>query len=244
MSVSTDPQPRIKREYLIWAAAGLVIVVLGVGLAVLLAQRNSDNKEAAQLLGQQESAGFVASIGPLDGTDVVQYVQERKAALDKATGQRAAIVSVDHYVTETEARALVGQLQVVALLAAPPGGSPSVVTGDMATWAQQQKAGATQDRDQTAELLKNGVDDPDYKSFYQSEVARLTKLLAGIDPKGKVVYGVVVSGSAADLQALAKQAGVRLVDVGPSAKVNDRTEYRGLRPEQTTTSNQHDPRPF
>jgi hypothetical protein len=246
VSASPDPQrqPRIKREHLIWAAAVTVVVVLGVGLAALIAQRRVDSKEKAQLLGQSESGGTVASIGPLDGTDLSSYVPERQTALDKATGQRAAVVSLDQYATEADARAAVGQLQVIALLAAPPGGTPSVVTTDMATWAQQQKASATQDRDQTQELLKNGVDDPDYKTFYQQEVVRLNKVIAGIDPKGKVVFGVVVKGLATDLQGLAKHAGVRLVDVGPSAKVNDQTEYRGVRPEQTTTVNQHDPRPF
>lgn len=244
MSASTDPQPRIKREHLVWAAAALVIVVLGVGLAALLAQRNTDNKEAAQLLGQQTSGGAVVSIGPLDGTDVATYTHDRQAALDKATGDRAAVVSLGAYVNEAAARAVVGQLHVVALLACPPGGTPSTVTGDMATWAQQQRAGATQDRDQNAELLKNGVDDPDFRAFYTSEVARLNKLLAGINPNGPVVFGVVVTGPAADLQALAKKNGVRLVDVAPSAKVSDQTTYSGIRPEQATTVNQHDPRPF
>lgn len=244
MSASTDPQPRIKREHLIWAAAAVVVVVLGVGLAALIAQRRVDNREKAQLLGQQESGGAVVSIGPLDGTDINQYRQDRQPALAKATGERAAVISIDHYVTEADARALAGQLHVVALLAAPPGAAPSVVTGDMAAWAQQQKASATQDRDQTAELLKNGVDDPDYKAFYQSEVVRLNKVLAGIDPKGKVVFGVVVTGPAADLQALATHSGVRLVDVAPSAKVNAQTDYRGLHPEQTTIVKQNDPRPF
>jgi len=53
-----------------------------------------------------------------------------------------------------------------------------------------------------------------------------------------------VTGPAAELQALAKHAEVRLVDVGPSSKVNDQTTYSGIRPEQTTTISQHDPRPF
>jgi len=244
VSVSTDPQPRIKREHLVWAAAALVIVVLGVGLAALLAQRNADNKQAAQLLGQQTSGGAVVSIGPLDGTDVSQYTQDRQAALDKATGERAAVVSLGAYVTQAEARAAVGQLHVVGLLACAPGGTPSFVSGDMAAWAQQQKASATQDRDQNAELFRNGVDDADFRAFYQSEVARLNKLIAGIDPNGKVVFGVVVTGPATDLQTLAKQKGVRLVDVAPSAKVNDQTSYAGIRPEQGATVNQHDPRPF
>ncbi|MBV8980537.1 MAG: hypothetical protein JO086_06530 [Acidimicrobiia bacterium] len=251
MSVSTDRrppsaperQPRVKREHLIWSAAGLVILVLGIGLAALIAHHN-EGGQTAELLGQQQSGGAVASIGPLDGDTAAQYTVGREAALQKATGTRAAVVSFDHYATESEARALVGQLHVVALLAAPPGGAPSVVTADMATWAQQQKASVTQERDQNTQLLSNGVDDPEFRTFYQQEVTRLNKELSGIDPKGKVVFGVVVTGPAPELQALAKKSGVRLVDVGPSAKVSDSTEYHGIRPEQTATINQNDPRPF
>jgi hypothetical protein len=244
VSTSTDPQPRIKREHLIWAAAAVVVVVLGVGLAALVAQRRVDNREKGVLLGQQESGGAVVSIGPLDGTDVNQYIHDRQTALQKATGQRAAVVSFDKYLTEADARAAVGQLHVVALVAAPPGGAPSVVTGDMASWAQQQKASATDQRDQTAELLKNGVDDPDYKAFYQSEVTRLNKVLGGINPNGPVVMGVAVTGPATELQALATRPDVRLVDVAPSDKVNAQTDYRALHPEQTSTVKQEDPRPF
>jgi hypothetical protein len=244
VSASTDPQPRVKREHLIWAAAAIVVVVLGVGIAALIAQRRVDNKEKGVLLGQQESGGAVVSIGPLDGDDVNQYIHDRQEPLQKATGDRAAVVSFDKYVTEADARAAAGQLHVVGFVAAPPGGAPSVVTGDMAAWAQQQKASATDQRDQTAELLKNGVDDPDYKAFYQQEVARLNKVLAGINPKGNVVMGVVVTGPAAELQALAKRPDVRLVDVAPTAKVNDQTEYRAIHPEQTSTVKQNDPRPF
>jgi hypothetical protein len=244
VSVSTDPQPRIKREHLLWAAAVAVVIVLGVGLAAFVAQRRVDNKEKGVLLGQQESGGAVVSVGPLDGTEIAQYIQDRQAALQKATGERAAVVSFDNYVTEADARAAAGQLHVVALLAAPPGGAPSVVTGDMGSWAQQQKSSATDQRDQTVELLKNGVDDPDYKAFYQSEVTRLNKVLATIDPKGRVVFGLVVTAPASALQALGKQPGVRLVDVATSAKVNGQTDYRGIHPEQTATVKQNDPRPF
>ena len=51
--MSTSTEPRFKREHLIWVAAGIIIVVLGVSLAVVLAQRNNSGDEA-QLLGQSE----------------------------------------------------------------------------------------------------------------------------------------------------------------------------------------------
>jgi len=251
VSVSTEQQSpppgrgRIKREHLQWAAAGLVVLVLGFALAAMVAERRVNNKEKAQLLGQQnDSGGTVAGVGPLDGTDLSQYISERQTALGKASGERVAVVSLSGYVTADQARTTAGGLEIVALLAAPPGDAPSEVTGDMQSWAQQQKQQAATDRDQTQELLKNGVDDPDYKAFYQSEVARLTKLMAAIDPNGLVIFGVVVRGQAAELQALAQKPGVRLVDVGPSAKTTDRTTYTGIRPDQSGSADQHTPRSF
>jgi hypothetical protein len=247
VSVSTERPERgpggIKREHVVWAGAGLIVLLLGVALAFVLANRSVNNKEKAQLLGQSESGGAVTAIGPLNGTDLTQYVPTRQAALAKASGERVAVVSFSRYVTAAEARAAAGRTPVLLLLAAPPGGAPTVVKGDIGEWAQQQKTAAVAERDQTAELLKT-VDDPDFKSFYQSEVVRLNKLIAAVKPDGPVVFAVVVRGPVADLQALARTAGVRLVDVGASAKVSDNTEYHGVRPEQTTTVDQNAPRPF
>src|SRR5207249_571797 len=153
--------------------------------------------------------------------------------------QRVALVSFSRYMTATEARATVGKLQALDLLACPPGGVPSVVPGDMAQWAQQQKGAAVSERDQTQELLKNGVDDPEFRTFYQSEVARLTKLVNSIKPDGQLVFAAVVRGPVADLQSLSSsRQDVRLVDVGGSDKVTDKTEYRGIRPEETAKANQ------
>jgi len=250
VSVSTEPRQSpptgpggIKREHLIWAAAALLVVVLGFGLAALIANRRVNDKEKGVLLGQEESKGVVTAIGPLNGNDLTQYIPARKDALLKVSGERAAVVSLDRYVTADQAKAAVGNLKIIALLAAPPGGAPSTVTGDMAAWAKQQKDAAVAERDQTKELLKT-VDDPDYKPFYQSEVVRLDKLVASINPAGPVVFGVVVVGPSSQLQTLGQTPGIRLVDAGPSAKVSEETEYHGARPEQTGTVDQNAPRPF
>lgn len=251
MSVSTErPQqspPRgpggIKREHLIWAAAGLLVLVLGFALAALVANRRVNDKEKGVLLGQEQSKGVVTAIGPLNGNDITQYIATRKDALLKASGERVAVVSFDRYVPVTEAKAAAGNLKLIAMLAAPPGGTTSTVTGDIGAWAAAQKQSAVAERDQTRELLKT-VDDPDYKPFYQSEVARLDKLVASINPNGPIVFALVVQGPTSDLQSLGEKRGIRLVDVGASAKVSDATEYHGIRPEQNGTLDQNAPRPF
>ena len=118
-----------------------------------------------------------------------------------------------------------------------------VVRGSLSDWVDQQKSRAKADRDQTAELLKT-VDDPEFKAFYQSEVARLTRLLDGIKPGAPLVFAVVVRGVVPQLQSLASQPGVRLVDVGPSGKASGQAEYHGLRPEEVARVNDTAPRPL
>ena len=129
------------------------------------------------------------------------------------------------------------------MVAAAPGGQPDVVRGSLSDWVDQQKSRAKADRDQTAELLKT-VDDPEFKAFYQSEVARLTRLLDGIKPGAPLVFAVVVRGVVPQLQSLASQPGVRLVDVGPSGKASGQAEYHGLRPEEVARVNDTAPRPL
>ena len=81
---------------MVLAAAVLVVVVLGFALAAVVAQRRVNHKERADLLSEQGQAagGKLAAVGPLDGTDVTQYVIDRKAALEKAAGSRVAVVSL------------------------------------------------------------------------------------------------------------------------------------------------------
>jgi hypothetical protein len=252
VSVSTEPQsqqtpPRgpggIKRETYIWAAAVLLVLVLGFALAALVANRRVNDKEKGVLLGQEQAGGVITAIGPLNGNDLTQYIPTRKDALLKASGDRVAVVSLDRYATVNEAKGAVGNLKVIAMLAAPPGGVPSVVKGDIGAWAKEQKDAAVAERDQTRELVKT-VDDPDYKPFYLGEITRLDKLIASINPAGPNVFALVVEGPAADLQRLGQTPGIRLVDVGPSTKISDDTDYHGARPEQSGTVDQNAPRPF
>ena len=232
------------RNPLVLGAAALATLLLGFGVAAVVAHGRVDNGTAPTPgLGAQVSGGAVSAIGPLTGTDVRGYVADRQAALQQAKGVRVAVVSLGRYMTETQARAAVGG-DVVALVAAAPGGTPSVVRGSVADWVEQQKDSAKADRDQTQQLLKSGVDDPDFESFYKSEVARLTRLIDGITADATLVFAVVVRAPATQLQALAGRPDIRLVDVGSSGQVSGRAVFNGLRPEETDRVNQDAPRPF
>jgi len=188
-------------------------------------------------------ATVVTDLGPQAGVDVATYVQNRRTALAATHDERVAVVSLAKYATEAQARALVGPLPVVALLVAPPGVGPGAVTGDLATWAKAQVASTQSDQDEIKKLIPT-VDDPAFKSFYQSEVDRLGKAIKNFAPDGAIVFGVVVRGGAAPLQALGARPDVRMVDVGEFAQVDPKAAFRGLRPEEVAKANDPPLRPL
>ncbi|MGI8777013.1 MAG: hypothetical protein ACR2LJ_06410 [Acidimicrobiales bacterium] len=247
MSFSTDPRVPAGdnevagRRVLLLLAASLVVLGLCGLLAVTVIHRPSGGKSADKPTTNNAVAAS-SSIGPEPGDDLGGYVAGRSTALSAATGDRSAVVSLPAYVNETQARAAVGQAKVVGLLAAVPGGLPSVVTGSMAMWVNGQVADKRNDRDEMQSLLPT-VDDPQFKTFYQDEIVRLDKLLDAVKPDGPLVFGVVVQAPAKSLQALAASGQVRLVDVGTTATLPPGTPIRGVRPEETVKANGPPTRP-
>lgn len=226
--------------------------VLVVGLVVFLTVRHlrEDTRHESSGSGATappaptpaQAAKIVGGIGPPPGGDVVSYLQSRKDALAAATGDRIAVVSLAKYMTEAKAKSAVGSAEVIALLAAAPGGQPALVTGGIGPWVTGQTADAKSERDEIQKLIPT-VDDPSFKSFYKSEVDRLNKLLAAIQPSSDLVFGVVVRAPVTALQSLATNADVRLVDVGDSAEPPPTPNYRGLRPEEKSKANDPNTRP-
>jgi hypothetical protein len=181
-------------------------------------------------------------VGPAPGTELAAYVTARKAALAANKEERVAVVSLAKYSTQAQVKTLLGTNAVVALLVAPPGTAPAVVTGDLAKWSQEQTAATTTERDEIKKLIPT-VDDPAFKTFYTQEVARLDKALKAFSPTSAMVFGAVVKAPAAALQALGAKAEVRLVDVASTATPTDKAVYRGLRPEETAKANEPPLRP-
>jgi len=170
-------------------------------------------------------------VGPAPGTDLAPYVTSRKATLAAAREERVAVVSLNKYSTQAQAKALIGATPVVSLLVAPPGIGPAVVTGDLAAWVKTQTAATAAERDEIKKLIPT-VTDPAFKAFYTAEVTRLEKALKNFAPDSAMVFGVVVRGQPAALQALGAKAEVRLVDVADTATPAPDTMYGGLRPEE------------
>ncbi len=255
MSISTDPvrpapapgdsdEDRKVRRSLLLFAVSLVVVGLGGLVAVTFGPDDPTNRRAsgAPEPSAEEAGPSADGIGPFPGEEIAAYTTERNQALAGAKGDRVAVVSLATYMTEPEARAAVGRLEVVNLLAAPPGGTPSVVTGTMEDWVNAQVEANRVEREEFERFIPT-VDDPQFKAFYEEEVARLTKLIDSVKPDGPHVFAVTVRGRATDLQALAAGPDVRLVDVGPSATLPPDTPLRGLRPEETERANEPPIRP-
>ncbi len=181
-------------------------------------------------------------VGPAPGTELPGYIASRKAALTANKEERVAVVSLAKYSTQAQVKTLLGANPVVALLVAPAGTAPAVVTGDLAAWAKAQTATTQSERDEIKKLIPT-VDDPAFKTFYTQEVARLDKALKAFDPNSAIVFGVVVKAPAAALQALGAKAEVRLVDLADTATPTPEPVYRGLRPEETAKANEPPLRP-
>jgi hypothetical protein len=184
----------------------------------------------------------VTEVGPPPGTELAGYVSARKAALAANREERLAVVSLAKYSTQAQVKTLLGTNPVVALLVAPAGTAPAVVTGDLAAWAKEQTATTQSERVEIKKLIPT-VDDPAFKTFYNSEVTRLDKALKAFDPNSAMVFAVVVKAPAAALQALGAKAEVRLVDLANTATPTKDPVYRGLRPEETAKANEPALRP-
>ncbi len=226
------------RRILLLFAASLVVV----GLCGLLAITLFDWRGGTATSATKDAGKLSSGIGPQPGDDVAGYLASRSPDLISAKGDRTAVVSLPAYVNEAQARTIAGQAKVVGLLAAVPGGPPAVVTGSIAAWVDGQVAEKRTNRDEMKQLLPT-VDDPQFKTFYQEEIARLNSLLDGVEPDGPLVFGVVVEAPSTALRTLGESGQVRLVDVAPTAKVPRNASFRGLRPEETAKANTPPARP-
>ena len=227
------------------------MLVVGAAFAFTVTRERDDDSGSSSATGVTTPTGPVAgagassdgAIGPGAGAEVGTYLDGRRQALTSATGDRVAVVSLEAYVSETDARATAGTLPVDILLAAAPGAKPSTVTKGLEDWAKTQRRADEIERDEIRKLLPTVTNDPAFKSFYESELVRLEAAIENVSPTSEVVFGYVVRGPADALKALAATPGVRLVDVGETAEGGADSVFRGLRPEETTKAGQPATRP-
>ncbi len=230
-------------------AVAVFVVVVGAVFAFTATRGRDDPPQASSPSGRTTAtdpasgASSDGSIGPLVGADVGAYIEARRQALTAAApGEGVAVVSLEGYKSEAEARAAVGSVKVEALLAAAPGAHPSVVTDGLEAWTKRQRQADESERAEIRKLLPT-VDDPVFKEFYESEVVRLDTAIASVSPTSEIVFGLVVRGPTDALKALGDAPGVRLVDVGLPVAAGSGALFQGLRPEETTKVGQPATRP-
>jgi hypothetical protein len=243
--VAASPDPGADdaevERLLIRAVAALVLFVFAVGVALVLVRGQGDGGGSADDDTVASSGAPLDNAGPLVGTELSAYVTQRRQVLAGLTGSATAVVSFSAYRTADATKQLLGGLEVRALLAAVPGGSPAVVSGDVAAWVARQRADAAAERDNLQQMLRD-TKDPDFAAQFRADISRLTDLLAHLDPNGAVVFGAVVEGRAGALRALTSRS--RLVDVvgrTPPAPLSGR---RGLRPEEVAKAGDPPTRPL
>ncbi|MEY2569817.1 MAG: hypothetical protein QOE63_167 [Acidimicrobiaceae bacterium] len=237
-------------ERIVWLALfSWMAVVAGLGVATI-----AHRDEPASRLQPSNADNPVSdtAIGPAAGAEVEGYRTARRSVLATASGDdRVAVVSFTSYRSEAAARQVLSEtangagLQVAALLVATPGDGPALVTGSLADWATAERSSLQQQHDDIAQILPTVGPDKAYADFYTAELDRLTKALAGLDPAGDLVFGVVVRGPVETLQALGDRAPVRLVDIGTSGTVSDDPlAYRGILPDDVTVVTKPQLRPL
>jgi hypothetical protein len=237
-----DHRAAVRTVRALGAAFFVAVLAVTLVLSLLALDGSAPSRAAAPAPEIQAAPTVTTDLGPLPGVEVPGYVANRRQALAALKEERVAVVSLAKYSTEAQAKAVVGSLAVQGLLVAPPGVGPAVVTTDLATWAKAQTDATRAERDEINKLLPT-VDDPAFKSFYQSEIVRLDKAVKNFAPEGAIVFGVVVRGAPQPLQALGARSEVRLVDVADFAQVDPKATFRGLRPEETAKANEPSLRP-
>ena len=225
------------------ASFGVLIVGLVVFFTVQRLRNGDDPVTGTGKTTAEDAARAVGGIGPPPGVELGPYIETRKAALDQLDDERVAVVSLTGYSTEASARSVAGTAEVLGLLAAAPGGQPSVVDGSVSAWVDSQTADARAERDEIQRLIPTVRSEPEFQAFYRSELERLDALISRIQPGGELVFGLVVRGPATVLRELGNKAEVRLVDVGPGADPGPKPVYRGIRPEETAKANDPNTRP-
>lgn len=229
----------VRTVRLLLAAGVLVVVAL---VAVLVAGSLDDHDDGGGAADPALSLDPLGLIGPATGTDVATYVAERAATLAAADGDRVAVVSLVSYRGEDSADRVAAEgggpgIEVLAHLVALPGGDAEAVEGPVAEWLAGEREPLQAERDEIAALLPTIEDPADpFVTGYTEELTRLDAQLAALTPDTDAVFGLVVRGPVDALRRLATRPEVRLLDVAPTADLADLARYRGIRPDEVTTT--------
>jgi hypothetical protein len=221
--------------------ARMLLRGLGALIALLLA---SGVASAAGRLGAEEgpltaedpavALAGPRAVGPLTGTPIAPYVEDRGNRLAEARGVHAAVVSFAGYKTAAGARQLLGDVGAMRWLVALPGGRPAEARPDedLLGFAKAQREEAAQEK-KALEALLPSVEDAEFARQYKADIDRLAAFLARPVANDQIVYAAVVVAHADRLRSLSRRADVRMVDLAKGADPPPLGAGFGLRPEET-----------
>jgi len=206
--------------------------------------------------GPESPTGDVVRVGVVEGQSVAGYLRSSRrelAALLPASGSPAAgetwaLVSLKAYLAPDKLQAVLDGVPVAEVYArAPlPGVRTQVVKIPVYRMSQDVVAGmlnAALARDQeqadyrklSAELKGDGVNELRLRRAYDSAAQTAASEAAAYRAHCACLFAAVVRTAPAKLETLARRTEVRVVDPAPEVRRLDRTEFRPVLPEQTTT---------
>ena len=208
-------------------------------------------------------AGDVVRVGVVEGQSVAGYLRSSRGELaallpssgSPVAGETWALVSLAAYLAPDKLQAALAGAPVAEVYARAslPGVRTPVVKIPVYRMPQDVVVGmlnAALARDQEQadyrklgdELKGDGVNEIRLRRAYDSAAQIAASEAAAYRAHCACVFAAVVRAAPAVLEALAGRAEVRVVDPAPEVRRLDRTEFRPVRPEQTTTVPQ-DPEP-
>ena len=203
----------------------------------------------------ENPAGDLVRVGVVEGQSVAGYLRSSRgelAALLPASGspmagETWALVSLTGYLAPDKLQALDGAAVAEVYVRAPlPGVRTQVVKFPVYRMPQDVVAGmlnAALARDQEQadyrklgdELTSDGVNEIRLRRAYDSAAQTAAQEAAAYRAHCACVFAAVVRATPVVLEQLAGRPGVRVVDPAPEVRSLDRTEFRPVLPEQTTT---------
>jgi hypothetical protein len=225
----------------------LVAAVFLAGSGVAL-ERSGSKSRVAQT--QAESV-VPTTLGPAPGTRIATYVaatRKRAVAVSQMApdGTYTALVSFSRYLTPSQTRLLLGDLEVRKVLAhvqlpsaevLPIPVTSTLVEDVSVTFAAISKR-KLRDRKEflnlAATITGDSKEEQQFKVFYVDAARTAAKEAAAYGKNCACLFAALVRGKARDLAALPALSGVRAVDVGGGG-ADDTLQLQPLLPEQKVT---------
>ncbi|MFI5933429.1 hypothetical protein [Actinoplanes sp. NPDC051494] len=204
----------------------------------------------------EHPAGDVVRVGVVDGQSVSGYLRSTRGELTAmipsggtpTAGDTWALVSLAAYVAPDDLRGLLGDVPVAQVYARAPMAGPrtpvvripvyrmpeDVVTGllDAAVARDVEQADY---RKLGGELHGDGDNEQRLRRAYDTAARTAAAESAAFRARCACVFAAVVRAGPSALDLIAARSDVRAVDPAPEVRSLDRTEFRPVRPEETTT---------